>query len=170
MTVAVLGAGPHGRQLAELFKRWGHGVTMFDDDLPGLRPLAEADSPIVIGAAWPWIRRQIRETVPDLDPYNLGRVIFPGAQIGVDVRLGAHVHVLFNATVAHGCQIGDYVTICAGANLAGDVHVGAGALIGSGAVVIHGGITIGAGARIGAGAVVLEDVPEDATVVGVPAR
>ena len=44
-----------------------------------------------------------------------------------------------------------------------------GASIGSGAVIMC-GITIGAGAMIGAGAVVTHDVPDGATVAGVPAR
>jgi acetyltransferase-like isoleucine patch superfamily enzyme len=44
-----------------------------------------------------------------------------------------------------------------------------GASIGSGAVIM-GGITIGERAMIGAGAVVTADVPDDATVAGVPAR
>jgi acetyltransferase-like isoleucine patch superfamily enzyme len=44
-----------------------------------------------------------------------------------------------------------------------------GASIGSGAVIL-GGVTIGARALIGAGAVVTRDVPEDAVVVGNPAR
>lgn len=44
-----------------------------------------------------------------------------------------------------------------------------GASIGTGAVVLC-GVTIGEGATIGAGAVVTHDVPDGATVAGVPAR
>ena len=44
-----------------------------------------------------------------------------------------------------------------------------GASIGSGAVILC-GVTIGARAMVGAGAVVTRDVPDEAVVVGVPAR
>lgn len=44
-----------------------------------------------------------------------------------------------------------------------------GASIGSGAVILC-GVTIGVRAMVGAGAVVTADVPDDAVVVGVPAR
>jgi serine O-acetyltransferase len=47
--------------------------------------------------------------------------------------------------------------------------IGPGAQIGSGARVL-GRVRVGADARIGANAVVLEDVPDGATAVGVPAR
>jgi serine O-acetyltransferase len=54
---------------------------------------------------------------------------------------------------------------------AGDRHpkVRKGTIIGAGAKIL-GNIEIGAYARIAAGAVVLSDVPEGATVAGIPAR
>jgi serine O-acetyltransferase len=46
--------------------------------------------------------------------------------------------------------------------------IGDGVFVGAGARIL-GGITIGNGAQIGANAVVLKDVPDGATAVGVPA-
>lgn len=163
--IAILGAGPHGQQLAATFKH--HAPVLFDDRLVSYPAILEAvGMDYLVGAAWPWVRRDLVELVPDLHPWMGGNVILPGAQIGHNVEIGSHVHILFNATVAHGCEIGDYTTICAGANLAGDVKVGEGVLIGSGAVIIHGGITIGAGAKIGAGVVIKKDVAPGETVHG----
>jgi UDP-2-acetamido-3-amino-2,3-dideoxy-glucuronate N-acetyltransferase len=48
-------------------------------------------------------------------------------------------------------------------------HVGRGASIGSGAVILC-GVTIGQHATVGAGAVVTRDVPPGTIVAGVPAR
>jgi UDP-2-acetamido-3-amino-2,3-dideoxy-glucuronate N-acetyltransferase len=48
-------------------------------------------------------------------------------------------------------------------------RVKAGASLGTGVIVLC-GVTIGARAMVGAGAVVTHDVPDDATVAGVPAR
>lgn len=166
--ISILGAGPHGKQLAALYP----SCSLFDDNLPGYRPLASspARDEYLIGAAMPKVRQQIYDKVEWRNAYDYGRVVFPGAQIGFGVRLGEHVHILYNAVVSHGCQIGDFVTICSGAVLAGEVTVEAGVLIGANAVIRHGGITIGRGAVIGMGAVVCDDVPDNTKVVGNPAR
>ena len=50
-----------------------------------------------------------------------------------------------------------------------ETRVGFGASIGTGAVILP-GIIVGARATVAAGAVVVRDVPEGATVIGVPAR
>jgi len=50
----------------------------------------------------------------------------------------------------------------------GAVHIGEGAMIGAGAVVLP-GVEIGAGAQVAANSLVTEDVPPETTVAGVPA-
>jgi serine O-acetyltransferase len=72
-----------------------------------------------------------------------------------------------DASIGPNCLIFQQVTIGIGNGglpmIKGNVDIGAGAKL-------LGGITVGARARIGANAVVLRDVPEGATAIGVPAR
>jgi len=51
----------------------------------------------------------------------------------------------------------------------GDVEVGERAMVGAGAIVLP-GVTIGEGAQVAANSLVVEDVPPNATVAGVPAE
>jgi len=167
--IAILGAGPHGQQLASLYP----ASILYDDYLQGYRACYEGAQrhPYVLGAVWPHVRQLLYDKLPSgSTAYREGRVVFPGAQLGHGVQLGEHVHVLFNAVISHGCQVGDFVTICSGAVLAGEVTVEAGAFIGANATVRHGGITIGRNATVGMGAVVVDDVPDGAKVVGNPAK
>lgn len=98
-----------------------------------------------------------------------GPTIMAGAIINAAVRLGDNVIVNTGAIVEHDCVIGDHVHVATGARLASTVNVDEGAHIGLGASVRQ-CIRIGRRAIVGAGAVVVEDVPDDAVVVGVPAR
>jgi serine O-acetyltransferase len=72
------------------------------------------------------------------------------------------------AEVQPGVALLPFVTIGLRAGSAEGPTIGPGAQIGTGAKVL-GPVRIGGGARVGANAVVLSDVPEGATVVGVPA-
>jgi serine O-acetyltransferase len=101
--------------------------------------------------------------------------IHPGAVVGRNFFID-HGFVVIGETV----EIGDDVTVyqhvtLGGTNPAdgapGKRHptIGDGVIIGSGAAVL-GPILIGARARIGANAVVTREVPEGATMVGIPAR
>jgi sugar O-acyltransferase (sialic acid O-acetyltransferase NeuD family) len=71
--------------------------------------------------------------------------------------------------IEHECIVGEFAHIGPGAVLCGNVKIGAGSFVGANAVIRQ-GITIGNNAMIGAGSVVVKDVPDNCTVVGVPAK
>ena len=73
-----------------------------------------------------------------------------------------------DAVIEDGCMIMQQVTLGQTAS-SGAPLVAQGAYIGAGAKVL-GPVRIGRNARIGANAVVLRDVPDNATAVGIPAR
>lgn len=100
--------------------------------------------------------------------------------VGDQVQIGPgllinHGQVVIDGTVVIGprCSIAPFVTI--GLNTGGPdasfagPTIGRYVFVGTGAKVL-GGITVGDNSRIGANAVVLGDVPDDCTAVGIPAR
>lgn len=102
-----------------------------------------------------------------------GIEIHPGAEIGRCFFIDHGMGVVIGETA----KIGDYVHMYHGVTLGGvesfpgQRHpiIGNHVLIGANATLL-GPIHIGDGAKIGAGAVVMQDVPAEATAVGVPAR
>lgn len=101
--------------------------------------------------------------------------IHPGAQIGRNFFVD-HGFVVIGETT----EIGDNVTIYQGATLGGTnptagqggkrhPTIGDNVIISLGAAIL-GPIHVGANSRIGANAVVTKDVPEGATMVGIPAK
>lgn len=65
--------------------------------------------------------------------------------------------------------VDDFVTLYPGAIVAGNVHIGNNCELGTGCNIIQ-GLDIGKRTIIGAGAVVVRNIPENCTAVGVPAK
>lgn len=98
-----------------------------------------------------------------------GVLVCAGGIVQPDAVIGDHVIVNTGASVDHDCHVDRYAHVAPGVRLAGNVSVGEGAFVGIGSQVIP-GKRIGAWSVVGAGAAVVDDVPDHATVVGVPAR
>ncbi len=102
-----------------------------------------------------------------------GIEIHPGAQIGKRLFIDHGIGVVIGETA----QIGNNVVIYQGVTLGGTLKekgkrhptIKDNVMISAGAKVL-GSFTVNENAKIGAGAVVLNEVPKNATVVGIPAR
>jgi len=117
----------------------------------------------------------LARAVNHLSRFLTGNDIHPGARIGRNFFID-HGFTVIGETA----EIGDNVTLYQHVTLGGTDPANGiggkrhptiqdGAIIGSGAQVL-GPVTVGARARVGANAVVTKDVPEAATMVGIPAR
>lgn len=112
-----------------------------------------------------WISQRARR--------RTGIEIHPGATIGKGLFIDHGMGVVIGETT----EIGDYCTLYQGVTLGGTGKecgkrhptLGDNVLIGAGAKVL-GPFRVGNNARVAAGAVVLSEVPDNGTAVGVPAR
>ena len=102
-----------------------------------------------------------------------GIEIHPGAQIGKAFFIDHGMGVVVGETAIIGdhCKLFHGVTLGGTGNECGKRHptLGKNVTVGAGAKLL-GNIVIGDNAKIGANAVVLQDVPANATAVGIPAR
>ncbi len=99
--------------------------------------------------------------------------IHPAARIGPGFFIDHGAGVVIGETAVVGRNVTLYhgVTLGGTSWSPGKRHptLGDGVMVGAGAKIL-GPITVGAGARVGANSVVVEEVPGEATVVGIPAR
>lgn len=117
--------------------------------------------------------RLLARVISQINRFFTGIEIHPGARIGKRLFIDHGMGVVIGETAI----VGDDVTLHHCVTLGGTSNepvkrhptVGNNVVIGVGATLL-GDIDIGDGAKIGADALVLTDVPEGATAIGVPAR
>ena len=98
-----------------------------------------------------------------------GTLIAAGSVVNADAWGGQGVILNTGCSVDHDCLLGDFVHLSPGACLAGNVRIGNRTWIGLGAVIRE-GIVVGSDVTVAAGAVVIQDIPNNSVVGGVPAR
>jgi len=111
--------------------------------------------------------------VSQLSRFFTGIEIHPGARIGRRFVMDHGMGIVIGET----CEIGNDVLLYQGVTLGGSGKeknkrhptLGNDVLVGSGAKIL-GSFRVGNNARIAANAVVLQEIPDDATAVGIPAR
>lgn len=197
--VIVIGAGGHGKVVADIVLSRGDILLGFLDDsrdagenlcgIPVLGKICDhvnyPNARFVIGIGGAEARRKIARQLEGVDWYTAvhptavispmgtqigaGTVVMAGAIVNPCARIGKHCIINTGSSVDHDDQIGDYCHISVGARLAGTVTLGENVWIGIGATVSN-NLDLCDNCMIGAGAVVVRSISESGTYVGVPAR
>lgn len=122
---------------------------------------------------WIWKIPVIPRMISTLSRFLTGVDIHPAATIGKRffIEHGAGVVIGETTEIGDDCLLYQQVTLGATGSKKGKRHptLKNGVIVGAGAKVI-GNLTLGNYSKIGAGSVVISDVPDYATVVGVPGR
>ena len=196
MKLTIIGASGHGKVVADAATHCGYDEIVFLDDDESLSQCgkwpvigktskaAKTDNDLFIAIGNAVTRKQMLEQYADkhlvtiIHPdavvaesvyIDVGTVVMPGVVINPDAKIGKGCIINTSSSVDHDCLLEDYVHVSVGAHLSGSVHVGELTWLGAGATVSN-NVNICMGCVIGAGAVVIKDITEPGTYVGVPAR
>ena len=198
-TVIIIGASGHGKVVADIVECSGDKVKGFLDDAPdigetfiGIPVLGTVKSyknypyvkyVIAIGNAK--IRERIAKQMQGTEWYTAihpravisqidteigeGSVVMANAVINAGAKIGKHCIINTEAVVEHDNILEDFVHVSVGAKLAGTVHIGRRSWIGIGAAVGN-NLSICGDCMIGAGGVVVKNIEEAGTYVGIPVK
>ncbi len=195
--LVIVGAGGHGKVIADIALKNGYeNICFIDDNATGdcmgfpiigtsseIETLDDGKTDFVIGIG----NNSVRKTIAEKYNVNWVTLVHPSAQIAVNVSvekgtvimagvvvnvcatIGKHCIVNTGAIVEHDNVLKDFVHISPNAALGGTVCVGEKTHIGIGATVKN-NIDICNDCIIGAGAVVVKDIKDSGTYIGVPAK
>ena len=197
--VIVIGASGHGKVVADITLSCGDTLLGFLDDnealpaeIEGIPVLGKISNyrkypaaAFVIAIGNSAIREKIAQQLDGVRWYAAihpaavvshlntrigeGSVVMANAVINPAANIGKHCIINTSAVVEHDNRISDFVHVSVGAKLGGTVSIGEHTLVGIGANVSN-NVSICDHCMIGAGTVVIHDITESGTYVGVPAR
>ena len=195
--LVIVGAGGHGKVIADNALKNGYETVCFVDDFAiggvagfpvigtssEIERLNDGNTDFVIGIGNNLTRKRIAET----HDVNWVSLIHPSAQIALGANIGKGTVVMANAVVNAFATVGEhciintgaivehdnwidkYVHVSPNATLGGTVRVGELAHIGISATVKN-NVNICSCSVIGAGAVVVKNIAESGVYIGVPAK
>lgn len=103
-----------------------------------------------------------------------GVIVCAGVRMTNNIEVGDHCIFNLNVTVGHDVIVEDFVNVSPGANISGNVHLGARCWVGTGSAINQGTtqarLRVGADTMIGSGSVVVRDCDPSAVYVGAPAK
>ena len=192
--LVIIGAGGHGKVIADIAMKCGYtDICFLDDHAVGMCmgfPIAGTSAELtlmndgatdfVIAVGTNATRRKIAERfhvswVTLIHPsawiaadvtIGQGTVVMAGAMINPSARVGAHCIINTGSIVEHDNVLGDYVHLSPRTTLSGTVAVGECAWLGTGTSVIN-NVEICSNATVGAGSVVIRSIRKEGTYYGI---
>lgn len=195
--VVIIGAGGHGKVIADIVRKSGDTVECFlddayteDTDFYGSKILGKTEKYkdfsncyFIIAIGNNGIREKIANSldckwyiavhpssqISDSVKIGEGTCVMANSVINADTVVGNHVIVNTASVIEHDCKIGDFCHISPKATICGLTTVGNNVWIGAGATVKN-VLTVCDNTVIGVGASVVNDISESGTYIGVPAK
>lgn len=163
-------------------EQFGHKVIGPVKDVLKLNGVA-----IVIGIAFPKIKKKIVDLVSPNTTFSFptlihdlawvsndvtigkGSIIYPGTAINFGSEIGDFVVMNMNCSLGHHTKVGNFSSLAPGVNTGGHTYIEEGVDVGIGASTIQ-DIRIGSHSMIGGQSMVIENVKSNSKVAGIPAK
>lgn len=196
--VVIIGAGGHAKVVADIIRSNGDTVEGFLDDsftcprdFYGSTVLGKTqdyvkyalDSYFIIAIGSGAVREKISSSIvckwyTAVHPSAVvsgsavigeGSAVMANAVVNADAKIGNHVIVNTGSIVEHDCEIGDYSHVAPKSVVCGGTVIGKNVWLGTGSTTMQ-AINVCDGVMVGAGGVVVKNIIESGTYVGVPVK
>lgn len=193
MSIAIIGNGGMGREVKSYFNKIGIESIFFVSDEfykpnSNLMKLSDLDIDkhhVLVCIANPSARKQIVNNLPNETRYftfihpsaqvytehmiGEGSIICPNVVVSCNVKIESHVIINYNSTIGHDTHIGNYSTINPNSSVSGNCLLEDNVFIGAGTSIKE-KTKIVSDVIVGMGTVVVKDIVNTGTYVGVPSR